>query len=57
MIVARYELVVHGPADFDPVRTIELQRLLPGLLRETEENLTIMLPLDFHITIEKKEAE
>lgn len=58
MILARYTLLVHGPVDvgeLDSLRLIELRRTLPELLREAEENLTILLPQDFHVTIEAKE--
>ena len=51
MVYARYEVVLHGPIDAPVQHQVEAIRELPGFIREAEENLTIMMPQDFHVTI------
>lgn len=59
MVIARYELVLHGPAGYetDVLQLVEARDALPPLLREAEENITIMLPQDYHVTIEERKPD
>lgn len=56
MILARYTLTVRGPDDTDTgVVKPEREAWWNNLLKETEENMTDLLPDGFSVTIEEKE--
>lgn len=56
MIAARYTLQIHVPEDVEPVDVIgQLEMKMSVLLKETEENLTDLLPEGWTATIEAKE--
>lgn len=51
MICSTYILTVHGPDDAD-----ESIRIFPPTLRETEENMTDLLPRGYWVEIQSFEA-